>query len=230
MSVAPDSASESSPGRPSRRRPGRPADADPALRRRILDAAFELLQQAPRERVALRAVAERAECDASLVGYYFGSRSGLMAAVAERAIEQFNAQLDLAHRAEGSVADRIRAVVNEPVRALAGEQYLAQLWVDELIIHGDAATDAVLHRMAAPFHQRLTEFIAEGQRSGELRDVDPEVLLYSMAILPLLYHFLSPAYHRTFGETGASRDSAIFTNKLLDILLHGVLNAPSSND
>jgi AcrR family transcriptional regulator len=217
------SAASDDPGKRARRRPGRPADADPALKRRILDAAFELLQRSPRERVSLRAVAERAECDASLVGYYFGSRSGLMAAVAEQAAEAFNAQLDLALRTSGPVAERIRAVVNEPVNALAGQHYLAQLFVDELIIHGDDATDAVLHRMSAPFHEQLTDLIAEGQRSGELRDVDPETLLYAMAILPLLYHFLSPAYHRAFGETGVTRDPREFTANLFDILLRGML-------
>jgi AcrR family transcriptional regulator len=217
-------------GKPARvrRRPGRPVDTDPALKRRILDAAFELVKQSPRERVALRAVAERADCDASLVGYYFGSRSGLMAAVAERAAEEFNAQLDFALR-DGEVVERIRAVVDEPVNALAREHYLAQLFVDELIIHGDPGTDAVLQRMSAPFHARLREFIAEGRRTGELRDVDPDLLLYALAILPLLYHFLSPVYHRAFGETGVTRDSREFTDGLLDILLRGVLNHPATD-
>jgi AcrR family transcriptional regulator len=198
-------------------------EKDPELKRAILNAAFELMHSQPGERVSLRAVADRAGCDASLVGYYFGSRSGLMAAVAERAAETFNAQLDLAYRDRGSTADRIASIVREPVRALAGDRYLAQLFVDELIIHGDEGTDAVLHKMAAPFHERLRELIAEGRESGELRDLDTDLLTYSLAILPLLYHFLAPIYERAFGDTGVTRDPSEFTDRLLDLLTRGML-------
>lgn len=198
-------------------------EKDPELKRAILNAAFELVHAQPGERVSLRAVAERAGCDASLVGYYFGSRSGLMAAVAERAAERFNAQLDLAYRPAGEIADRIASIVREPVRALAGDRYLAQLFVDELIIHGDDGTDAVLHKMAAPFHERLRELIGEGRESGELREVDGDLLLYALAILPLLYHFLAPIYERAFGDTGVTRDPREFTDGLLDLITRGIL-------
>ena len=201
---------------------GRPAAGDSAdLRARLIDAALELISEQPWERISARAVAQRAECDAALVNYYFGSRSGLIVAVAEHAAQRLGSRLELAYGSEGTIEERIMSAVADPIRVLADDPQLAQLFLDELVIHGDETTDPALHALARPYLDRLRDLVEEGTASGELRDVDPEILVYALGALPLLFRITAPLFQRSFGELGVSREPAAFSSALADILLNG---------
>ena len=64
------------------------ADSAADTRRRIIDVTRELLTRAPLESVSLPAIAEEAEVARSTVYTIFGSREGLMVAVAEDLLER----------------------------------------------------------------------------------------------------------------------------------------------
>lgn len=61
--------------------------AAPDTRTRILDAAAHLLSEHGYRGTSVRAVTERAGANPAAVGYHFGSKAQLVAAVARRAIE-----------------------------------------------------------------------------------------------------------------------------------------------
>jgi TetR/AcrR family transcriptional regulator len=155
------------------------------------------------------------------VNYYFGSRSGLIVAVAERAAQKLGGRLELAYGSEGTIEERIMSAVADPIRVLADDPQLAQLFLDELVIHGDETSDPALHALARPYLRRLQELVDEGITSGELRDVDPQLRVYALGALPLLFRITAPLFQRSFGELGVTREPAAFSAALADILLNG---------
>jgi TetR/AcrR family transcriptional regulator len=206
---------------------GRPSGTDNTdLRARLINAALELIAEQPWERVSARAVAQRAECDPALVNYYFGSRSGLIVAVAEHAAQRLGGRLELAYSDEGTIEERIKSAVEDPIRVLADDPQLAQLFLDELVIHGDENSDPALHELARPYLDRLQHLVDEGIASGELRNVDRQLLVYALGALPLLFRITAPLFQRSFGELGLNRQPAAFSAALADILLNGALRQP----
>jgi TetR/AcrR family transcriptional regulator len=109
------------------RKPGRPPGARSAQRGRLLQAARDLLVDAPEDDLALRRVAQRAGVTAALAHYYFANRDGLFdALIQERATPRIDDLLN---------ATRVRAA--QPVNALT---FLMQR------LTSLAATDAFLSR------------------------------------------------------------------------------------
>jgi len=92
---------------------------DGATRDRLLDAAERLLAERGSTGTSVRDVlAEAGVANASAVGYYFGSKDGLVAAVERRAVEQVNAE-----RAAGLAALDPSAPLEDLVRS----------WVEPLV-------------------------------------------------------------------------------------------------
>lgn len=88
---------------------------DGATRERLLDAAEVLLAERGSSATSVRDVLARAGvANASAVGYYFGSKDGLVAAVERRAVGQVNAEREAALEAAGpdpSLEDLVRGWV-----------------------------------------------------------------------------------------------------------------------
>ncbi|WP_329388066.1 TetR/AcrR family transcriptional regulator [Streptomyces sp. NBC_01716] len=92
--------------------------ATPDTRTQILDAAEHLFAEHGYRGTSVRAITKLAGANLAAVGYYFGSKAELMAAVARRVIEPINA-------AQSAGLDRLLARTPEPsvgelVEAFAG--------------------------------------------------------------------------------------------------------------
>ena len=89
--------------------------APPDTRTQILDAAERLFAERGFRGTSVRAITDLAGANLAAVGYHFGSKAELMAAVARRVIEPINAAqsagLDrlLARTPDPSVADLVEA-------------------------------------------------------------------------------------------------------------------------
>jgi AcrR family transcriptional regulator len=87
--------------------------ADRATPDRLIDAAERLMAERGSTATSIRDVlAEAGVANASAVGYYFGSKDGLIAAVERRAVEQVNAE-----RADGLAALDPSAPLEDLVRS-----------------------------------------------------------------------------------------------------------------
>lgn len=97
---------------------------DSATRERLLDAAERLLAERGSSATSVRDVlAHAGVANASAVGYYFGSKDALVAAVGRRAVEQVNAERAAGLAAldgGGLVEDLVRAWVAPLVRLRCG--------------------------------------------------------------------------------------------------------------
>jgi AcrR family transcriptional regulator len=100
-----------------------PIDALPPVARTILDAARRLLAEGGYEALTLSAVAEEADEPKASIGYYFGSKDGLLVALVDSLVHEAN-----------------RALLDETERLPMGEQRLHALIDGEVRIADDVET------------------------------------------------------------------------------------------
>jgi len=98
--------------------------APPDTRTQILDAAEHLFAEHGYRGTSVRAITELAGANLAAVGYHFGSKSELLAAVARRAIEPINA-------AQSAGLDRLLARTPDPPVAELVEAFAGPLF-DEM--------------------------------------------------------------------------------------------------
>lgn len=149
---------------------------------KILDAAAELFARNGYVGTTTRAIAERAGVNEVTLFRRFGSKRGLLEALAKRAAGR---QAERAARhvvPAGAARERLLAFAKLEVESALEDGGLALRLAFEAASDPDVA--AVL-RSSMPDNMRsLAEYIADRQRSGELRgDVAPEVLAEALFAL-----------------------------------------------
>jgi AcrR family transcriptional regulator len=110
-----------------RRRPGRPASDAPD---RILDAAYAVLAADGYAGLTTAKVAETSRHNKALISYYFGSKQGLVAAVARRVSREITDQI-LARVGEPRMAaELVRGVVDGLWAVLDRDEGLQRVYFD----------------------------------------------------------------------------------------------------
>lgn len=153
---------------------------DPRKRRTmdaLLRAAEAIFSELPEEEVTVEQIAERAGVAVGSIYNHFGSKSGLRAAVVERALAADRQHMDRAYVADRTPLEQIRA---------AGEEYLAFYlrnpeYFRMLAFPGEPGSYPAGHELAARLadaveeqNARLVAALRAGIEVGELRAVDPE--------------------------------------------------------
>ncbi|MFJ9554187.1 TetR/AcrR family transcriptional regulator [Nocardiopsis sp. NPDC101807] len=98
--------------------------ASPETRTQLLDAAEHLFAERGYRGTSVRAITDLAGANLAAVGYHFGSKAELMAAVARRVVEPINA-------AQGAGLDRLLARTPDPAVADLVEAFAGPLF-DEM--------------------------------------------------------------------------------------------------
>lgn len=101
---------------------------------RLLVAAEKLLRELPPARVTIARIAQEANADPALVRYYFGNRTALLMAVADRVTQMASHTGKLAAPPDIALTDHIRRTV----RFTRSAPFMHRLMIEEL---ADSGTD-----------------------------------------------------------------------------------------
>lgn len=149
-------------------------------RRRLLDAAVELIAEGGTSAVTLPAVGARAGCSRGVPSYHFGTKADLVEAAVEQIEHQFWMTVGPTH-AEGASADtvvRLATMVTAEIRQ--GSPALRA----QTVLWATAITDPQIAARIAPTSVRLRQLVAEvverGQAAG---DIDQSVRAPGFAAL-----------------------------------------------
>ncbi|MDI6712494.1 MAG: helix-turn-helix domain-containing protein [Anaerosomatales bacterium] len=152
------------------------------VRDKILEAAAELFARNGYAGTTTRAIAERAGVNEVTLFRRFGSKRGLLEALAERAAKR---QVERAARRvvpAGGARERLLAFAKLEVESAQEDGGLALRLAFEAASEPDVA--AVLRSSMPDNLRSLAEYIADRQRAGEVRgDVAPEVLAEALFAL-----------------------------------------------
>jgi AcrR family transcriptional regulator len=169
-------------------------------------------------------VAERANCDPALVSYYFGGKAGLEAAVLVEATAELTEIMDAAFSASGTTEERLRAAVAEPIRAFAARPYLAQLIVEQLVLGAKSRREGWLEQFLEPALGPVLELVEEAVKVGEIRPIDPRLLVYTLSALPVSFYLMFPMFRVIYHEDNLGPDAAVqLSTDVIDLILHGGL-------
>jgi AcrR family transcriptional regulator len=215
------------PGRPaSRRRNSRPKPYHHGdLRRVLIDAAFQLVEEGGAERVSVRETARRAGVSPGAPFRHFESREALITAVAMEAQRRFHAEIAiaLAETPPGDPLARFRSLGLAYLRwALRNPAHF------EIISSGrffdyDKATDLV--RDNAGVIGTVERTLAEALAQDQLRTVDLKQL--QVAARALVYGFARMKIDGHFPRWGiAAADAERTAEAIVDLFIDGIAKRP----
>ena len=122
---------------------------------RLLTAAQALLRELPPARVTIARIAQEAGVDPALVRYYFGNRTALLLAVADRMTNHNASQAALSvEHPERALADHIRRTL----KFTRSAPFMHRLMIEELADAGNDASRARVREMnldLVAFYRRL---------------------------------------------------------------------------
>ena len=154
-------------------RPGRPSSG---ARERILEAGFEVLKAEGYAGASIAKVAARAGENKALVSYYFGSKQGLVAAVARQLGDMITDEVVEGIGAARTPEGVVRGVVDSTWRILDRDERVARLYFDlsaVSVVEDDVR--AVLREVKELWRRTLSDLL---RRAGvPARSIKPTVLL-----------------------------------------------------
>ena len=205
--------------RPIKRTKGRPVSGDNDVGRdRLVAAAEALLKILPPARVTISRIAQEAGVDPALVRYYFGDRTKLLMAVADRVTAKASHTGPRALAPQAALIEHIR----KTLAFVRSAPFMHRLMIEELTDTGTEDTKAHVRQMnfdLVSFYRELLQ--ADGGET--LRSVDP--LFLHLVILGTSDFFTSadPLITQLMpADTDKDELAAQFNSFLVDLLLHGL--------
>ena len=164
----------------------RPPDPQLQAQRRahLCDAAYRLLAEQPAGSVTLSQVAQAAGVSKGQLTYYFKSKDELLAAAIERYLERERGAVFAAAVGEGSVRERLRALVEAALPERAALRVEARFQLNALAYAQEQPALWERLREAYRAQRELGEaLLAQAQEEGELIPLPPGAFLFVQALL-----------------------------------------------
>jgi AcrR family transcriptional regulator len=226
--VAKSSAAKSSAVKP-RRRPSRATAPKPYhhgdLRRVLLDAALQLVDEGGAEAVSVREAARRAGVSPGAPFRHFPSRDALMQAVAEEAQRRFRAEIEtaLAAAPASDPLGRFRCLGLAYLRwAMRNPTHFEIISSRRFFEHDKAAA---ISRDNAGLIELTEQTLAEAFAAGQLRPADLKQV--QIAGRALVYGFARMNIDGHFPRWGVAAPEAERTAEaILDLFIEGIARRP----
>jgi TetR/AcrR family transcriptional regulator len=151
---------------------------DRSGREQLLDAAALAMTEAESVHVPLSAIARKAGVTAPLVTYHFGTKEGLLLALARRDIERALAQLQQLLVMDVPADEMLRIHILGIIRTYARRPYLNQLL--NLLLRDEASAPAreIKQAFVVPLAAAQRAIIERGVAEGRLRPIDPALAYF----------------------------------------------------
>jgi AcrR family transcriptional regulator len=167
------------------------------LREALLEAAERMIEEEGPEAVTVREAARRAGVSPGAPFRHFASRSALMTAVAERAMQRFKDEIARAEASVDAADSRARYLALGRAYLRWATRHPAQFRVISTRSLIDFEGSDSLRRDNDAIRALMREIVAQGQSRGQMRSADPDTLellakalSYGLARMYVDGHFL----------------------------------------
>lgn len=190
---------------------------------RILSAAETLFAEQGFNAVSMNTIAAKAGVSKANIFHHFNSKNELYLAVFGAACAESHTRLQALESSEGSFIDRLTHFAGGHLQAILEHSNMARLILRDLLENGEERGKELAEKVLGPNFAKLVEIIRQGQMRGELRaDVDPAMVAV-MLIAANVYFFEARAMLRHLPDIDFADDPQRYSNKMLSLLLGGVL-------
>jgi AcrR family transcriptional regulator len=198
-----------------------------SAREALLNAAAELMNERDTLDVSLSEIASRAQVNSALVKYYFGSKSGMMLALLERAVLAPVAQLEHIVESSMSASEKLRIHIAGLVNNYFKNRYLNKLLFALLRDSTPKDAQEISDRLVKPAADAQRKILDQGVNEGIFRPVEPMFFYFTIIGACDQIFTASFALQSVFGYPGLDDDlKKRFIDHTVGILLNGVLIEP----
>lgn len=146
----------------------------------LLNAAGRILAKRSAIDISLNDIAAESGLNSALVKYYFGSKDGLLLALFSRDSAKAVAEMNHLVTAPMSPEAKIRVHISGAINTYVRTPYLNRLF-HYLIDGGNAeVASTISQQFGRPILDAQRAILAEGERLGRFRPIDPEMLYFSL--------------------------------------------------
>lgn len=207
-----------------------PDSDDSSSTQRILAAAEALFAEQGYDAVSMNAIAVRAGVSKANIFHHFNSKGELYLAVLQAACEESCERLERLECGEGSFVERLATFAENHLQALLNHGQVARLVLRDMMEKGADHNRKLAEQVFGKNFAKLVDIIYGGQARGELRtDIDPAAVAV-MLIAANIYFFQARDALRHMQAVDFADEPQCYSQKMMQILLHGLLpdaNRPS---
>lgn len=190
-----------------------------ATRRRIMDAAAQLMVEHGNTAFQMSEISERCEMSKGAIYYYFADKEDLVSAVYEDQLDELVRAIDDAvDRADTAVEALRNACAEFAARAGAGSP-LAMAVVRELLLSRDDISEERVRRV-----HHIIEVVASQLERAKLEGVVREDTDVELAAVSACGAFTFAAASFVMRADHVAVTSETFASELFDLLVHGIGN------
>lgn len=192
----------------------------------LLDAASAAMIEEGSADVSLHAIARKAGLTAPLVTYHFGSKEGLLLALARRDTNRSLEQLQELVAMTVPPEKKLRIHISGIIRNYAKRPYLNGLLNLLLRDEGSETARTIKETFVAPLAQAQRDIIEEGIRAGRFRAIDPAMAYF--VIIGACQYFFSNAITVKHILDGEPDEAAVerYAQEVVDMVLNGLFLRP----
>lgn len=199
---------------------------EPASRDRLLDGAAALIVRHQRLDISLAEIAGHTGLNAALVKYYFGSKAGLLTALARRDAARALREMDQLLRKPIPPTEKMRLHISGIMEAYRRSPYLNRLLHALLTGPDRAAATELREHLVRPVLACQQQILADGIAAGAFRAIDP--MVFYLGTIGACDQFMHTAEILALAEPG--RSLAAFQDRYIndttDLLLAGIAARP----
>lgn len=190
---------------------------------RILAAAEALFSEQGFDAVSMNSIAARAGVSKANIFHHFSSKNALYLAVVKEACKDSQTRVQLAEQSHASFAARLSHFARTQLQSMLEHGQTTRLILRELLKDGPERGRELAEEVFGQGFAQLVRMIREGQAQGELRaGVDPAAIAV-MLIGMNVYFFEARDVLRHYPDVGFADDPQQFSDKLMQLMLHGIL-------
>ncbi len=191
-------------------------------RERLLAAARDLFQKRGFAATSTRAIAAQADCNLSLIKYYFGSKEGLLREMLRFQYDTIGSEIREQSLRQGTATDRLTEVIAKLAERIDDNRDTLRMIIRELTT-ADSPVIQEIAELIRQIQSPIIELLQDAQSSGEIRDIDPRFAGVSLAGMLMFYHLAYPVTSILVEPRNAKTLDAL-RDTVVRIFLHGVLN------
>lgn len=191
-------------------------------REKLLAATSALLIESASHTATISEICSRAEVNVAMVKYCFGSKSGLLDALLERALTNLAGEVERLARSELPADEQLRRHVSEIVRNYVRHPYVNRLMAERLMAGEPDAVDRISRSFAIPVRDFYAQLLAEGETELGWRAIDPTLFFFTVVGVCEFLFSARPLLERAYGQEIDEGVIERYSSHVAEFVLSGV--------
>ena len=215
-------------GAPRVRAQGRPRGEKNAVGRDgLIAATLDLLKTHRPSELSRTEIARLAGVDPGLIRYYFGNKDNLLLATTLQITAERGRRTAEEMKLAKTARQRFRGWIKVLVEVMAENPHYSQLLLEQIHYGTSAEARKIRRDLVANTYNELHGIVAEGERNGEFRVVDPNFLHLGLIGMCQFFFSRRPMLEELLGYEISAENMATLADSYIDfvadILINGLM-------